>query len=220
MERGGFMEHTATLSRILCNAKPTTTPHDKKVFTERAWIHSHGLETEQGDKTYYPDPDCALLHYAWEHYAFWRDKYPDRAALFDAPGIFGENFSTQGMTEQSVCPGDIFKVGTALLQVSWGRIACNTMAGRLDDDAAPALMHAQSRNGWFYRVLQEGEVYAGARFELLERPYGQWSLSRVQDIIFDLAASREALEAVYQIDTLSNTWREQIRDRLALLDPR
>ncbi len=207
-------QRIATLRFILCNIPQPDGSRQKKAVAGSVYVHPHGIETEDGIKEHYEDADCALMNYAWEHYDFWRARYPARTGLFDTPGIFGENFSTLGITEQTVCPGDIFQVGGALLQISWGREACNTMAERLHDKQAPDVMHSQSRNGWFYRVLQAGEVQNGSVLTLIERPCAGWPLSRVQDIIFNPSATPNELEALDSLEVLAVPWRKIVRERL------
>lgn len=199
---------------ILCNAQQSDGTRGKQAIDGVVYVHPHGLETAEGLKERYDDADCALMNYALEHYDFWRARYPTNAALFATPGVFGENLSTLGITEQTVCLGDIWRAGSALLQVSWGREACNTMAERLQDPLAPELMHQQSRNGWFYRVLQAGEIRSRTALNLVERPYADWTLERVQKSIFNPDAPLAELEALSRLDVLATSWRGQVLKRL------
>ena len=70
---------------------------------------------EQAEMSYHGGPDRALCHYPREHYAHWKTTFPEQAALFFAPA-FGENLSTEGLTERNVFIGDIFRWGNALIQ--------------------------------------------------------------------------------------------------------
>jgi len=207
----------ATLAAVLCHQRQADGTRQKRPADGRVYIGMHGLETADGHKEYFDDPDCAIMNYALEHYDFWRARYPANAELFKTPGIFGENFATRGITEHTVCIGDTFRIGSALLQLSWGRVACSTMASRLHDPDAPALMHQQSRNGWFYRVLQMGEVQTGNIITLIERPCIDWPLSRVQDIIFNPDASASDLEDLSKLNLLAAAWKNEIHARLDLM---
>ncbi len=204
----------ATLKFILCNQLLADGNRQKRLVEGRVYINSHGIETQDGLREHFDDPECAIMNYALEHYDFWRTRYPTQADAFALPGIFGENFATTGLTEQTICIGDIYQMGNAVVQVSWGRVACNTMATRLDDAQAPDLMHQQSRNGWFYRVLQTGEVQAGTTITLIERPHADWTLSRVQNIIFNPNALATDLEAVSKIEQLAAIWKNEAVERL------
>ncbi|HHL2712876.1 TPA: MOSC domain-containing protein [Yersinia enterocolitica] len=205
---------TAAVHFILCNHPQPDGSRQKKSVNGRVYIHPHGIETEDSIKEHFDDTDCALMNYAFEHYNYWRARYPIHSALFKTPGVFGENLSTTGITEQTVCLGDIFQIGTALLQISWGREACNTMAERLKDLQAPVVMHQQSRNGWFYRVLQAGEMQKGTMLTLIERPCADWTLSRVQNIIFNFDAKPEELDTLSKLGELATPWRNIAIERL------
>ncbi|WP_313083424.1 MOSC domain-containing protein [Atlantibacter sp.] len=205
---------TGTLVSILANQLQPDGSMRKVALQGPVSLHANGLRAENGISENYPDTDCALMQYAREHYDFWRGHYPAKADRFATPGIFGENLSSIGLTEQNVCPGDIFALGTAHIQVSWGREACQTMATRLEDDDAPEIMHREARNGWFYRVLQPGEIQRNDRFTLLDRVYAGWPLSRVQACLFGINPDRADLETLNTFTLLAASWREQIEAKL------
>ena len=88
--------------------KPFMTAIDKKVLSSPAMVNSLGISSdEQSDTRYHGGVDKALHHYPYEHYAYWKQVCGDIEVLNNA-GAFGENISTLGMTEQSVCLGDLF----------------------------------------------------------------------------------------------------------------
>lgn len=195
------------LQVILGNQRQADGSQRKIVLRGRVHLSKHGLEAENGIQEHFSDPDCALMHYALEHYDFWRERYPALGGQALYTGIFGENFSTRGMTENDVCPGDVFRLGSAEIQVSWGRVACQTMAERLQDPNAPEIMHQQSRNGWFYRVVTPGEARCDDTFILIDRLADGWPLSRVQRMVFDNQGSDEELLALSAMPFLAAPWR-------------
>lgn len=138
---------------------------------------------EQGDTVFHGGPEKALHHYASEHYAQWRLRYPDSPVALEA-GAFGENLSTAGMTERSVCIGDIYRLGSALLQVSQGRQPCWKLNRRLADPGAALAMQLSGATGWYYRVLGEGSIARGDVLELIERPCPAWPMARLIDALF------------------------------------
>lgn len=79
---------------------------------------------EQADRRVHGGPEKAVHHYALDHAAAWRGDLPGLRDLLEQPGAFGENFSTHGLTEHDVCVGDLWRVGSALLQVSQARQPC------------------------------------------------------------------------------------------------
>jgi len=88
---------------------------------------------EQGNKVHHGGPDQALHQYPHEYYAQWVAEHPDMAQHFAAPGAFGENLSTWGMTETTVCVGDVYLVGTTLIQASRTRHPCWRLNVRFGD---------------------------------------------------------------------------------------
>ena len=91
---------------------------DKHPVTGPINLTAQGLEgDEQGDRSVHGGPDKAIHHYAWEHYATWQAELGDLPVLRQ-PGAFGENFSTTGMTEASLCWGDRVRVGSCLLELA------------------------------------------------------------------------------------------------------
>lgn len=203
----------ATLEFILCNVPQPDGGLCKKALEGPVRLGAHGLESADGVREYYEDPDCALMNYALEHYDTWRARYPSQADALRTPGIFGENFATRGITEHAICIGDVLRAGTALLRVSWGRVACATMAARLNDEQAPEIMHRESRNGWFYRVLEEGDVRRGDHLILADRPHGAWPLTRLQDVVFGGNGTPAELDELAGIDTLAAPWRAIVLER-------
>lgn len=173
---------------------------------------------EQGDRVYHGGPEKAVHHYAAEHYPLWRARWPD-SLVAPAPGAFGENFSTTGMTEREVHLGDVYSVGGALLQVSQGRQPCwrlNRRIGRAD--AAPA-MQASGATGWYYRVLEEGLVAPGDALELVERPCPAWPLERLIRALFPRDPAAPDLAAEWRLAAalapLAPNWRSAFARRLA-----
>ncbi|WP_228144992.1 MOSC domain-containing protein, partial [Acinetobacter baumannii] len=96
-----------------------------------------------------------------------------------APGAFGENLSTVGLTEENICMGDILSCGTTVLEVSQTRQPCWKLDDRLGTKGAALEMQRSGKVGWYYRVLEPGVIEAGATLNLLERPHPEWQLRNV-----------------------------------------
>lgn len=123
---------------------------------------------EQAEKSWHGGPDRALCHYPREHYAHWQHEFPDQASLFCAPA-FGENLSTQGLTEENVYIGDIFRWGEALIQVTQPRSPCFKLNFHFGIANMSALMQESGRVGWLYRVIEGGGVSAEQPLVLASR---------------------------------------------------
>jgi MOSC domain-containing protein YiiM len=170
-----------------------------------------GLEgDEQADLTVHGGPDKALHHYAADHYPFWRALLGEHP-LLAGPGAFGENISTLGLTEREVCLGDRFRLGTAFIEVSQGRQPCWKQGHRLGSAGVVATIVTYRNPGWYYRVLEPGQVAAGDMMELVERPLPKWDIERIFGLIIggDGADDPAALRALAGIEVLAAPWRNR-----------
>lgn len=163
---------------------------------------------EQADPTVHGGVDKAIHHYPHDHYGWWADEL-GRHDLLDTPGAFGENISTDGLTEGEACIGDRYRLGSALVEISQGRQPCWKLGHRFGIATVPATVVATRRSGWYYRVIEEGAVAAGDTLGLVERPLPEWSVERVFHLLIGGAGKRDpsALHALAEIDALATTWR-------------
>ncbi|MGH8383779.1 MOSC domain-containing protein [Pseudomonas sp.] len=167
---------------------------------------------EQGDLRVHGGKDKAIHHYPREHYALWSAELGEHP-LLQAPGAFGENLSTYGWTEQTVCLGDRLRVGTALLEISQGRMPCWKLNDRFGVKDMSLRVQQSGRTGWYYRVLEEGVLAAGASFELLARPHPQWSVARLSAVLFDKRVDAEVIRQCLELPLVAS-WRRTLERRL------
>ncbi|SLJ95726.1 MOSC domain-containing protein YiiM [Novosphingobium mathurense] len=162
---------------------------------------------EQADLAVHGGPDKAIHHFPHDHYAFWREAIGAHPLLDDF-GAFGENVSTQGLTEDMVCIGDRWRLGTALVEVSQGRQPCWKLDHRFDGAPVNAGTVRARRPGWYYRVIEEGEVAAGDAMALELRPYPEWTVLRVFGLLIagDHKRDRASLEALGEVAPLAEPW--------------
>jgi MOSC domain-containing protein YiiM len=167
---------------------------------------------EQADKRLHGGPERAVLQYALENYAQWRARFPVEAAQF-VGGSFGENISAFGFTEDNVCVGDKYRLGTALVEVSQPRRPCNKLSLRFDIENLMLLTQETAMTGWYYRVLEEGHVRKGDTITLLERHTVRISVRELWKICtppLNVARLREALS----ITALADNWKNWICSKL------
>jgi MOSC domain-containing protein YiiM len=188
---------------------------DKQPTPERVIVTRLGLVgDDQADKRHHGGPDKSIHHYPHEHYAQWRTELPDMSACFVAGG-FGENLSTHGITETEACLGDVYKLGSALLQVSQGRKPCWKLNTRFGLDDMTRRVHDSGRTGWYYRVIVEGEAGPNDGLVLLERPHPYWSIQRLYAVLQQQASPNpDDLTFLASATVLAAGWREQAAKRL------
>ena len=199
-------------------AQPFTRPGSRSAIAKHPRqgplaVGRLGLEgDEQGDLRVHGGVEKAIHHYPREHYAAWAAELGEHPLLAE-PGAFGENFSTTGWRESDVCLGDRIRVGSALLEVSQGRMPCWKLNDRFDVAQMALRVQQSGRTGWYYRVLEEGVVQAGERLELVERPHGEWSVARLAAGLFDKHLEPELLRECLALP-LVPSWRKTLQRRL------
>lgn len=215
------MSSTAILldSLLRGRARPYTRPGSmsaiaKAPFAERVRIGEAGVDgDEQGDRRVHGGADKAVHHYPRDHYPRWREEIGDHP-LLRAPGAFGENFSSEGLTEAQVCLGDRYRLGEVLLEVSQGRQPCWKLNDRFGVADMARRVQATGRTGWYYRVIESGEAAAGDTLELVERAWPRWTLQRIAAMLYtrtlDIDELRDALAL-----PLVPSWRKLVEMRLA-----
>lgn len=188
---------------------------EKKPVEGRVRITFAGLEGDEcGDKKHHGGPEKAIHHYPFDHYASWRCDHPELGWRLKTDGAFGENISTEGMTEASVCVGDILRLGTALVQVSQGRQPCWRLNIRFDQPRMARWVQDSGRTGWYYRVLEQGEVGPGDCIELVDRLHADWTLRRILYTLYIDSLNARALAGIGELPELADAWRRLARRRL------
>lgn len=161
----------------------------------------------QGDLVHHGGPEKALHHYPRDHYATWLTEIPELQTTLAALPAFGENISTLGMTEDLVCVGDIYRAGTALLQVSQGRQPCWKLNTRFGRDDIAMRVQSTGRTGWYYRVLEIGLIKPGDVLTLQSRPQPNWPLSRILQLLYRRTLDLEELHALANVQELADGWK-------------
>jgi MOSC domain-containing protein YiiM len=189
----------------------------KRERIEPAWLGSEGFAGDaQADRRVHGGPEKALHQYPVAHYARLAQAFPQAAALL-VPGSIGENLSVAGWDESTICIGDIFRLGDARIQVSQPRSPCWKIDRRYGVEGMARLIDAESITGWYFRVLEEGEVAPGCGFELLERSAPAATVTQLRTLWRDHRPAPEALEAFAQTPGLAPGWQAKLNERAAWL---
>lgn len=162
------------------------------------------------DRIHHGGLDKAVHLYAQDHYDWWRERKPGHP-LLDAPGAFGENIASRGMTEAEICLGDRFSFGSAVVEVSHGRQPCWKLDHRFGARDVMATIVRTARCGIYFRVIREGEAEAGTRMELLERPLPEWPIERIFRLLIagGHRADPDAVRALAAMPVLAEAWRDR-----------
>jgi MOSC domain-containing protein YiiM len=141
----------------------------------------------------------AVFVYQMDAYQFWERFLGRKDFIF---GQFGENFTVQGLSDSEVCIGDRFRIGDAIFEVTQPRVTCYRVGIRLNEPRMPALLVAQHRPGFYFRVLQEGEVGAGDEIVKITDGPGRLCVAEVDALLYLPGHSSEQLKRVLQIPAL------------------
>ncbi|HET9156711.1 MAG TPA: MOSC domain-containing protein, partial [Myxococcaceae bacterium] len=158
----------------------------------------------QGDLGGHGGEQRAVFVYQIESYRYWEQQLGRHDFVH---GQFGENFTIEGLPDAEVCIGDRFRIGTCLLEVTQPRTTCYRVGIRLDEPRMAALLTGSGRPGFYFRVLEEGEVGAGDAIEQVARGSESMTIAEVNALLYSSHHPREQLERVLRIPALSPGWR-------------
>ncbi|HTC64686.1 MAG TPA: MOSC domain-containing protein [Candidatus Saccharimonadales bacterium] len=190
---------------------PWTTGFFKSPVSGPIKVSATNLDGDaQADLINHGGVDKAVLAYSADHYPKWREELH----IPDLPfGAFGENLTIAGLSEESVCIGDIFRVGSVKFEVSQPRQPCWKLARRWRMHELTGLVIRNGRSGWYFRVLEEGNIAPHIPVTLIERPNPKWSIARANRILHhqrtDLAATLE----LAAVPKLADSWVEELQER-------
>jgi MOSC domain-containing protein YiiM len=186
----------------------------KSLTRERLTLTKLGLKSdEQADRGAHGGLDRALHQYPPQHYKVWQAEFPGDAHKFE-PGTFGENISTSGWSEESVCIGDVFKIGTAIVAVSQPRIPCSKLNHRFGIPTLVKRVHDTGLTGWFFRVLEPGNIQLGDPYSRVRRDPLNLTLKMVWDVYRVPRPDLDASRAVRDHPALAATWKRLLDCRL------
>jgi len=164
----------------------------------------------QADLRVHGGTDKAVYVYPFEHYAFWAGELERRDF---SHGQFGENFTTEGLLEDEIRIGDVFRIGVARVQVTQPRTPCFKLGIRMNDKNFPLRFVAANRTGFYLRVLEQGMVKAGDAIDRVERAAGSMN---VRDVfrLRHAGGPREEFERATRLPGLASSWRAAFEKRL------
>ncbi len=169
-----------------------------------------GFEGDQvGNRRVHGGPDKAVLCYSAANYPKWQAEGMPASA-----GGFGENLTIEGLDEETVCIGDVYRIGEVEAQVSQPRGPCNTLASRWGRTELVKVVKENHRSGWYLRILREGKIAPGDAVELIGRPNPAWNVARTSEVNYSRNRSLEDVRALVEIPELSENWRGDFARKL------
>jgi len=158
----------------------------------------------QGDLAGHGGEQRAVFVYQIESYRHWREQLKTTDFVH---GQFGENFTVEGLADNAVCIGDRYRIGTALFEVTQPRVTCYRIGIRMNEPRMPALLTSSGRPGFYFRVLEEGEVGAGDEIEKVGEADERMTVTEINALLYLPDHARDQLQRALQIRALSPGWR-------------
>ena len=165
----------------------------------------------QGDLSGHGGEQRAVFVYQMDSYHYWERFLGRNDFVF---GQFGENFTVEGLSDNEVCIGDQYRIGDAIFEVTQPRVTCYRVGIRMNEPRMPALLVAHHRPGFYFRVLQEGEVGAGDDIVKIADGPERNTVANIDGLLYLPGHSREQLERALRIPALSPGWQSSFQTML------
>jgi MOSC domain-containing protein YiiM len=165
----------------------------------------------QADLTVHGGPFKAVYGYPSEHYEFWREELPGAQLPW---GMFGENFTTEGLFESDLHIGDRLQIGAGVIMVRQPRIPCYKLALKFHRNDILARFLSSGRSGFYFSVEREGAVEAGNAFEFLSRDSEAITIAGMNILFAEDKYNRTLLERALATPALPEDWRDYFQKRV------
>jgi ferredoxin-NADP reductase/MOSC domain-containing protein YiiM len=190
---------------VTWNGKTVRTSVWKSPVTGRRMVRKLDIDGDaQADLSGHGGEQRAVFVYQMDSYHYWEDFLGRKDFTF---GQFGENFTVDGLLDNEVCIGDRYRIGGAIFEVSQPRVTCYRVGIRMSEPRMPALLVAHHRPGFYFRVLQEGEVGAGDDIAKIAEGPEKITVADTDGLLYLPGHSREELERALRIPALSKGWQ-------------
>jgi ferredoxin-NADP reductase/MOSC domain-containing protein YiiM len=162
----------------------------------------------QGDTTGHGGEQRAVFVYQIESYDYWQQQLHRNDFTY---GQFGENFTVEGLSDQDVCIGDRYRIGSVLLEVTQPRVTCYRVGIRLNEPQMASLLVAHGRPGFYFRVLEEGELQAGDEIIQVSADPERMTVAAINALLYRPGHPSDQLTRALRIPALSPGWQGSFR---------
>jgi ferredoxin-NADP reductase/MOSC domain-containing protein YiiM len=198
---------------VTWNGKTVHTAIWKSPVEDRRMVRKLNVVGDaQGDLAGHGGEHRAVFVYQMESYHYWESFLGRKDFIF---GQFGENFTVDGLPDKEVCIGDRYRIGDAIFEVTQPRVTCYRVGIRMNEPRMAALLVAHHRPGFYFRVLQEGEVGAGDDIVKIADGTERITVADIDGLLYLPGHSKEQLERALRIPALSKGWQSSFEAILA-----
>ena len=194
------------------NGKRIKTGIFKEPVSGRTMMRRLNIDGDgQGDLSVHGGIHKAVYAYPVEHYDYWKQELGRNDLTY---GKFGENLTVEGMLEETVYIGDVFRIGDALVEVSQPRVPCFKLGMKMRDPQIVKPFLESERVGFYVRVLEEGEVGAGDTIERTKVGEGQMTVKAIVHLRHIDSTNTAAAEKAASLPALTPSWRDSFEEIL------
>jgi len=197
------------------NGEPVSTGIFKEPVADRVMLRTLNLDGDrQADLSVHGGPSKAVYAYPSEHYGYWKHELPEMELPW---GMFGENFTTEGLHEAQLNIGDQFRIGSAVVMVTEPRMPCYKLGIRFGRADIIEKFLASERTGFYLSVLREGEVGVGDQFKLIKNNEQSVRVSDVTRLYTRDKHNTELLRRAIRVEALPESWKGYFQHQLEKL---
>jgi len=197
---------------VAWNGKTVRTAVWKSPVAGRRMVRKLDIDGDgQGDLAGHGGEHRAVFVYQMDSYHYW-ERFLGRSDFVF--GQFGENFTVEGLLDDEVCIGDRYRIGDGIFEVTQPRVTCYRVGMRMNEPRMAALLVAHRRPGFYFRVLQEGEVAAGDEIVKIAEGPERITVAEVDALLYLPGHSHEQLQRALQIPALSKGWQSSFQAML------
>lgn len=168
----------------------------------------------QADLQVHGGRNKALYAYPSEHYEFWRKEFPEQELPW---GMFGENLTTEGLTEENACIGDQFRIGEAIVKVTQPRMPCYKLGIRFGRPDMVKRFLASRRSGIYFSVVEEGFINVGDTIEKSHEDENRLSIADINRAYADTKNNLALVRRIVSLGILPQGLHSEFAEELALL---
>jgi MOSC domain-containing protein YiiM len=198
--------------QVVFNGQIVTTSIFKDPVEGPIMLRKLNLDGDrQADLTVHGGLDKAVYSYPAEHYDYWRKQFPNMDLIW---GMFGENFTTEGLMEDAVNIGDQFQIGSAKLVATQPRMPCYKLGVRFGRMDVIRRFMASRRPGIYFKVLQEGQVEAGDKIKIIRKDENNVTVKDIVRLYVRDDEDIETMRRATKIESLPEGWRYEFEQKI------
>ena len=200
--------------KIVVNGREEYTGYFKKAVSRPIFLGKEGVKDDSVvDKVHHGGYDKACYLYSYDHYNYWKNIYRDLEWDF---GMFGENITVEGLNESEIKIGDVFSVGSAVVQVSQPRQPCHKLCFKFNTEKIMEDFTQSPYPGAYVRILKEGFVNIGDQFIKSDASGDSETVSEIFSMLYKKEVEREKIEKALKNPFLSEAVKKHFHEKLGL----